>query len=89
VCAEETALATPAGPATDPENVAMKHDRNRIVQNAVMSLPQHYREAVLLFYFDGLSVEEAAQAMGTSVTAAKVRLHRARAKLGAALEGRL
>ena len=52
-----------------------------------MKLPDHYREAILLFYFEELSVAEMARAMGVSVTAAKVRLHRARAKLSNALKG--
>lgn len=83
----ELAQQVPAGPATDPEALALRHDRNRHIRGAVMSLPEHYRDAILLFYFEELSVEEVARTMGITVTAAKVRLHRARAKLLAALDG--
>lgn len=80
---------TPAGPDSDPQAAALMQDRNRIVRDAVTSLPTIYREAILLFYFEGFAVEEIARATGVTLTAAKVRLHRGRARLGAALEGRL
>jgi RNA polymerase sigma-70 factor (ECF subfamily) len=89
LASEEAALSVAAGPPSDPAAAALAGDRNRLVRAAVMSLPHHYREVVLLFYFEGLSVEQIARAMRISTTATKVRLHRARARLGAALEGAL
>lgn len=40
-----------------------------------------YREPVLLFYIEDMSVSEIARALGISVSAVKTRLFRARAKL--------
>ncbi len=89
LASDEAALAIAAPPTDDPEAMALAGDRNRLVRAAVMSLPEHYREVVLLFYFEGLSVEQIARTMHISATATKVRLHRARARLGAALQGAL
>lgn len=73
----------------DPASNALNRDRNRRIKEAVMALPAHYREAILLFYFEEFSVEEMATALGISITAAKVRLHRARAKLSSVLKDEL
>jgi len=44
------------------------------------------REILLLIAWDGLSIEEAAQALGCSRGAAKVRFHRAKRRLRSALD---
>jgi RNA polymerase sigma-70 factor (ECF subfamily) len=56
-----------------------------IVQ-ALGRLSEGDREVVLLCAWEGLSIEEAATALGCSPTAAKVRLHRARRRLRAELD---
>ncbi|MBM3496169.1 MAG: sigma-70 family RNA polymerase sigma factor [Armatimonadetes bacterium] len=71
--------------AGDPQRTLASNDRNRIVREAVSSLPEHYREVMFLFYFEDMSVEETARALGISVSAVKVRLHRGRARLSGAL----
>ena len=43
------------------------------------------REILLLIAWDGLSIEEAAYALGCSRGAAKVRFHRAKRRLGQAI----
>jgi RNA polymerase sigma-70 factor (ECF subfamily) len=48
------------------------------VQGVLMRCPIAHREALVLRYFQDLSVEEIAEVLGCSVAAAKVRLHRAR-----------
>lgn len=88
-CTTDLDADLPAASKQEPQSVVIAGDRNRMIREAVYALPAHYREVIVLFYFDDLSVEELAQAMGISVSAAKVRLHRGRARLGAALEGRL
>ncbi len=45
------------------------------------------REALWLFYVEEMSVKEVAQVMSISTISAKVMLHRARRRLGAALQG--
>ena len=47
------------------------------VITAVRRLPGKYREAVLLRYYQGLKLSEAAQALGISEGAVRKRLHRA------------
>jgi RNA polymerase sigma-70 factor (ECF subfamily) len=73
----------------DPQRALAVGDRNRIVRDAVSSLPHHYREVMVLFYFEDMSVEETARTLNLSVSAVKVRLHRGRAKLCEVLSGEL
>jgi RNA polymerase sigma-70 factor, ECF subfamily len=77
---EEGALrATDLG--ADPE-------RQRAVGNireAVLGLPVHYREVVVLCELQGLPYEEAATALECPVGTVRSRLHRARALLAARL----
>lgn len=48
------------------------------VANALESLPEHYREIVVLRDFEELTLQEIAAQLGLSVAATKSRLHRAR-----------
>jgi RNA polymerase sigma-70 factor (ECF subfamily) len=61
------------------------------IQGALSKLPQSQRAAFELIKQEGLSVAEAAQVLGTTVTAVKLRAHRAyealRAALGDAVSG--
>jgi RNA polymerase sigma-70 factor (ECF subfamily) len=52
----------------------------------VAALPPDYRAAILLHDLGGLSARETAAACGCSEATAKVRIHRARAKLKEALQ---
>ncbi len=56
------------------------------VRRAVLALPAHYREVVLLCYLHELSYIEAAQVIGCEVGTVRSRLHRARALLAEKLE---
>lgn len=55
------------------------------VQEAVSSLPPLQREALVLFEYEGLALNEIASMVGTDVGAVKSRLHRARGRLRNAL----
>ncbi len=48
---------------------------------ALRALPQQQRLELTLFYLEGLSLQECAQALGLSETALQARLHRSRAAL--------
>ncbi len=63
--------------------------RDETVRLAVQSLPEKYREAVLLFYFHEMNVEKAAQTLGIRPGTFKARLHRARGRLERHLRRRL
>jgi RNA polymerase sigma-70 factor (ECF subfamily) len=64
-----------------PLEVLERMEVRRLIQEAVTELPVIYREVFLLRDVEELSVSEAAEALGISVTSVKVRLHRARIKL--------
>ena len=55
--------------------------RHAEIRDAVRSLPQKYREPIVLRYFEELSVAEVADALGLTAGAVEVRLSRARGRL--------
>lgn len=72
----EAAAATAAPEA--PDNAVLE---------AVMELPENYREAVYLHYFEGYSVREIAGLLGRSEAAVTAHLSRGRHKLRTTLGG--
>jgi RNA polymerase sigma-70 factor (ECF subfamily) len=56
------------------------------ILTALERLTARDREAILLVAWEGLSAEHAAEAMGTTAVAFRVRLHRARKRLRAQLD---
>lgn len=80
VQAEDEWLADMASPASTEGAAGTRLDLHRLEQ-AIQQLPEQLRLAVLLRDVYGLSTEEAAKQMKCSVTAAKVRVHRARKRL--------
>jgi RNA polymerase sigma-70 factor (ECF subfamily) len=56
------------------------------VRRAVLALPAHYREVVLLCYMHELSYAEAAEVIGCELGTVRSRLHRARALLAEKLD---
>lgn len=69
----------------DPERNAQAHESWSAVEAALAELSEDDREVVVLRDIEGLSAKEVAEIQGTSVSAVKSRLHRARV----ALRGRL
>ena len=57
------------------------------VRAAVMSLPEKYRVAIYLYYYEGYAVKEIAQITGRSEAAVSQHLSRGRAKLRKLLGG--
>jgi RNA polymerase sigma factor (sigma-70 family) len=68
-------------PAPGPEEVAESAVLAQRVRGAVADLAPGQREAVLLFYLQGLSHREVAAELGISLGAVKSRLHQARGAL--------
>jgi hypothetical protein len=68
-----------AGP--DPAEAAEAADTAARVRDAIASLADGQRDAVRLFYLQGLGHREVAAELGISVGAVKARLHQARAAL--------
>ena len=71
--------------AADPHEVAEAQELHEAVLQAVDSLPAKTRSAVMLYYYDQLTVRELSAILGISVAAVKGRLHRARKGLRARL----
>ncbi|HET6320087.1 MAG TPA: sigma-70 family RNA polymerase sigma factor [Chloroflexota bacterium] len=80
--ADELALAERlADPAPGPERQAMNSETARQIQQALDLLVPEQRMAVVLCDVQGLSYDEAAEAMGVELGTIKSRLSRARARL--------
>ncbi len=64
-----------------PSEAVERSEVRAILRSAIEELPEIYREVFLLRDVEEMSVDEVAQAMGISISAVKVRLHRARLML--------
>jgi RNA polymerase sigma-70 factor (ECF subfamily) len=80
--AEEAAEATAA---VDVLGDLLEAERSELVAGAMQQLPMLQREAIVLFTFEELSLDEIAKITGADVGAVKSRLHRARESLRTAL----
>lgn len=85
--ATEWASAEDDGPEARPEELALRGDLAAAVREAVRSLPEKERAALLLHEYQQLSYEEIATALGTSIGAVKMLLLRGRNRLRKRLEG--
>jgi RNA polymerase sigma-70 factor, ECF subfamily len=63
-----------------------RDEMSTCVQRYLTRLPDSYRAVILLHDMHGLTCPEIAQLLGESIPNVKIRLHRARVKLRAALE---
>ncbi len=70
----------------NPESRSMQSATEETVRKAVDSLPKSLREVVILYYLEGLSVEEVKEILSIGKENVKSRLHRARKKLRIILE---
>lgn len=73
----ETLSATP-DPRDNPAQAMARRGEQDAVQSVLMEVPVQHRDVLVLRYYQDLSVDEIAEVLGCSVSAAKVRLHRAR-----------
>jgi RNA polymerase sigma-70 factor (ECF subfamily) len=65
----------------DPLGDLLSIERSEAVARAVVALPPFQREALILFEYEELSLEEIAAVAGIETSAVKARLHRARETL--------
>lgn len=72
-----------------PAEVLERKELGALLRRAVESLPEIYRNVVLLRDIEEMDIRETAAALGISEGAVKVRLHRARALLQRALAPQL
>lgn len=82
----DAVLETQPSDARGPDEHAESHQTRKLVLDALGSLPDDYREVLLLRDAEGFTAPEAAAVLGVSVDALKSRLHRARSALRDAIE---
>jgi RNA polymerase sigma-70 factor (ECF subfamily) len=74
---------TTAGPVdvADPFDPAAAHDARELqagIRRAVLALPERYRDAVIVFYFQEMNIGDAARTLGVPEGTLKARLSRGR-----------
>jgi RNA polymerase sigma-70 factor (ECF subfamily) len=74
------------GSGPSPLDEVLESERARIVRKALSALAPLHREVLILAEYEDLDVASIAEIVGAEAGAVKVRLHRARRKLRAALE---
>jgi RNA polymerase sigma-70 factor, ECF subfamily len=79
-----------AAEVADTESMAddriVVDEMNACIRQVVDSLPEHYRAALVLHDLEALTAQQIAEISGCSVATAKIRIHRARARLKDALQ---
>ena len=73
----------------DPQDALLMDERERIVQQALMELPEAAREVIVLHDYEGLGHDRIAEMLGASHAAIRKRYSRAVRSLGEILKGRL
>ena len=78
---DEVAEEPKESPRRGPLRRLLDEELATMVRDAVLNLPPLQREALLLFEYEGLSLNEVAEIAGTDTGAIKARLYRARESL--------
>lgn len=69
----------------DTDERLVVDEMNACVREVIDTLPEDYRAAIVLHDLQGLTARETAEICGCTLATAKIRIHRARAKLREAL----
>ena len=90
---EETCESDPAGlpvvsTACSAERQTIRDEMSGCVQGLLAALPEDFRTVLVLSEMEGLKDREIAEILGVTLETAKVRLHRARARLRQSLENK-
>jgi RNA polymerase sigma-70 factor (ECF subfamily) len=75
--------------AAASDETAERNETQRIVREAILNLPEAYREVVVLRDIEEQDTASTAAALGITPNAVKIRLHRARQALRTQLEQHL
>lgn len=87
VSVEETdALQWVADGKPKPEEQLIEREQSTSIQHVLAVLPAQYKIVIVLRYWDDLSYEEIAEITGSTESAVKSRLHRARQMMALQLE---
>ena len=63
------------------EAQVIREEMNACIRRVIDQLPENYRTVIALSELEGFSDQDMAEVLGLSLEAAKIRLHRARARL--------
>ncbi len=74
-------------PGLKPDEITSNAEEEKLAQDLIDSLPDHYRIVVVLRHQQDLSYEEIAEALNMPLGTVKARIHRARALLKNRIEG--
>ncbi|HEY5944934.1 MAG TPA: sigma-70 family RNA polymerase sigma factor [Kofleriaceae bacterium] len=77
----ERIVLEPSADVPTPEDAALEREDRELLQRALDDIPASHREPLVLFYLQGQSIAEIADALGTNEDVIKQRLSRARRAL--------
>jgi RNA polymerase sigma-70 factor (ECF subfamily) len=86
---EDESWQPPAGADADPERTAVHAERTRMLSDALKTITDDQRAAIVLFDVEGYDYQEIADMTGVSLGTVKSRIHRGRLALRARLEDRM
>ncbi|WP_411954657.1 sigma-70 family RNA polymerase sigma factor [Alkalibacillus sp. S2W] len=69
-----------------PESISVEADENELLLQRVYQLSEKYKEVIILYYFEQLSVQEIASILDTKSNTIKARLKRGRERLKTIIE---
>lgn len=69
-----------------PEMSTVKASEEEFLSQCVLALPLKYREAILLYYYEGLSIDEISELLKINKNTVKTRLARGRGKIKKLME---
>jgi RNA polymerase sigma-70 factor, ECF subfamily len=81
LCAVDVDLEDAAIDEAELSQVFLRQEQSQVIRQAISTLPLPQREALILFHYEELPLEEIAAILNIEVGAVKSRLHRARARL--------
>lgn len=73
----------------DPSHISIRMEERMFVEESIALLPEKYRTAIILCYFQELSYQEIADILGISLNLVKVRIFRAKKRLLEIMKARL
>jgi RNA polymerase sigma-70 factor (ECF subfamily) len=76
-----------AQPGDSPAEAAARADDERRLLAEVATLPDAYREVIMMYYYDDVTYQDVAEALGVSAATVNARLTKARAMLRERLKG--
>ncbi|XID96055.1 RNA polymerase sigma factor [Paenibacillaceae bacterium WGS1546] len=83
---DDTAYIPAAPPEEAPEQRLLRNEKVSMVRDAINSLPEKQRSALILREYDGMDYQEIANILGQTVSSVKSLLFRARASVKTQLE---